>query len=225
MRLARFFADFERLESLLGLPHDFVLHLLQEDDWSFVIKGHAVVEAAITHLLVGRLDSTMAPFAERLPLGGRQGKLELVTAFKLLPDDCVRFIRRLAELRNTLIHGKSAFRFELTTYVQGLPPGERATLVKHLAAAVGVGADPDLLGSGGTFLSREPKMAFAWAIFGVLAQALFAIAPEEHERALSKANESAGAVALVILLTLAAATAGGRNVLGEGQLGGDLTRR
>jgi hypothetical protein len=40
------------LESKLGLDQGFFGNLQSEDDWSFVIKLHALFEAACTHLLL-----------------------------------------------------------------------------------------------------------------------------------------------------------------------------
>lgn len=40
------------LESKIGVKSGFFASLLEEDDWSFVIKLHALFEAACTHLLL-----------------------------------------------------------------------------------------------------------------------------------------------------------------------------
>jgi hypothetical protein len=40
----------EESEPLLGLEKGFFRKLLTEDDWSFVIKTHALIEAALTRL-------------------------------------------------------------------------------------------------------------------------------------------------------------------------------
>ena len=44
------------IENQLGLPTGFLRSLYDhEDDWSFVIKSHAFLEAALTHLLAEHL--------------------------------------------------------------------------------------------------------------------------------------------------------------------------
>ncbi len=40
------------LERRIGLPEGFFAHLLDENDWSFIIKLHALFEAACTHMLL-----------------------------------------------------------------------------------------------------------------------------------------------------------------------------
>jgi hypothetical protein len=45
----------KEIENGLGLPDNFLLSIyVDDDDWSFVIKLHSMVEAAVTHLLVTR---------------------------------------------------------------------------------------------------------------------------------------------------------------------------
>jgi len=39
------------LEKELELPHRFIFRLTEEDDWSFIIKTHALIEAALTNQL------------------------------------------------------------------------------------------------------------------------------------------------------------------------------
>ena len=39
-------------EKKLGVPSGFVKKLLDEDDWSFIIKLHALFEASCAHLLI-----------------------------------------------------------------------------------------------------------------------------------------------------------------------------
>lgn len=211
-----FFADFARLEQVLGLPEDFVIRLLEEDDWSFVIKGHAVIEAAVTHLLIHSCDPRLSPVLERLPLGGgKTGKISFIEHLDRLPEAAVTFVRRFSELRNSLIHGTGAFDFSFDIYLSRMSPGDRRTLAKQLVAAVGLEGDSDVAAGAESFLLRDPKPSFGFAIFGVLAQALFSIDPSEREKATSKATESAGSVALMILVGLAAGVQGARSVFGS----------
>ena len=39
------------LERELSLKEDFLIKLKDEDDWSFIIKLHTFIEAAVSHLL------------------------------------------------------------------------------------------------------------------------------------------------------------------------------
>ena len=57
------FPRLDELESNIGVEQGFFDRLLHEDDWSFVIKLHAVFEAVVTHLLTYH-------FQEEWPPGG-----------------------------------------------------------------------------------------------------------------------------------------------------------
>jgi hypothetical protein len=46
----------EEFERALGIRKGFIGDLAHEDDWSFVIKSHALFEGALTHLLTTTLD-------------------------------------------------------------------------------------------------------------------------------------------------------------------------
>jgi hypothetical protein len=48
-------SDVSAFEQKLGLPESFYTDLLKNDDWSFVVKLNALVEAACTHALSMRL--------------------------------------------------------------------------------------------------------------------------------------------------------------------------
>lgn len=43
------------IENEMQIPSMFLISLLKEDDWSFVIKSHAFLEGLLTHVLVESL--------------------------------------------------------------------------------------------------------------------------------------------------------------------------
>lgn len=72
------FGVINTLETEIGIASGFFERLLQDgDDWSFVIKLHALAEAALTHLLtaaVGREE--LSDLFSSLPMAdSRRGKL------------------------------------------------------------------------------------------------------------------------------------------------------
>lgn len=67
-------------ESMLedfGHKSRFIIDLLDQDDWSFVIKAHAMLEAAVTELVLEHLGETrLKEVVDRLPLSdGQIGKV------------------------------------------------------------------------------------------------------------------------------------------------------
>jgi hypothetical protein len=118
---AIWFAENVRLETALGLPTGFIEHLVEEDDWSFVVKAHALLEACATELLVRSSDSRLTPIFKSMQLGGgRASKMEFVRALGLLDDPAISFVRWLGELRNRIVHDVRHVGFSLVTLT--LPP-------------------------------------------------------------------------------------------------------
>jgi len=120
------------IETQLGLPTGFLLYLYtHEDDWSFVIKSHAFLEAALTHLLADHLgkDDLVPVFAYLETSNVRTGKLAFVKAFDLLDKGARRFIHTLSELRNDLVHEVSNVNFKFDAHVAQLSDRERKEFI------------------------------------------------------------------------------------------------
>lgn len=61
--LSEFFEDW--LKRTLGFPRSPLHSLESDDDWTFVIKMHAIVEAALNHLLIVCLnDANLATLSQ-----------------------------------------------------------------------------------------------------------------------------------------------------------------
>jgi hypothetical protein len=120
------------IEHQLGLPAGFLRGLYDhEDDWSFVIKSHAFLEAALTHLLADHLgkEDLLPVFAYLETSNVRTGKLAFVKAFDLLDKGARRFIHTLSELRNDLVHEVSNVSFRFDTHVAQLSDKERKEFI------------------------------------------------------------------------------------------------
>ncbi len=109
-------------EKELGLAAGFFQALLREDDWSFVIKLHAVIEAATSHLLAETLGRTdLLGVLSHLELGDQKtGKVAFGRALSCLSHDDRRFITTLSKIRNTLVHDIRNAAFSLPEYVARL---------------------------------------------------------------------------------------------------------
>jgi len=102
----RAFAFASELEREIGIPPGFLARLPEQDDWSFVVKLHALIEAAATHLLVAKLDyPELAEVLSNMELSNRKtGKLAFIKALELVDSDCRAWVQKLSELRNLLVH-------------------------------------------------------------------------------------------------------------------------
>ena len=107
-----------RLERDCGLPIGFCLALLRESDWSFVIKLHALLETAVSQLLVNALarKELADVFASLEMSNTKTGKLAFVKSLNLLPKAHLDFIRALSELRNQLAHRVQNVSFNITAH-------------------------------------------------------------------------------------------------------------
>jgi len=107
------------LESKLGLDEGFVDNLKSDDDWSFIIKLHALFEAACTHLLLFHFqEPDLADVFSRLDISAIPiGKLAILGKLNLLGEEDRRFIRSLSELRNSLVHDVRNHRYSLAAMI------------------------------------------------------------------------------------------------------------
>jgi len=110
----------EQIESLsetLGLPADFLHDLVLEvdDDWSFIVKLHAVLEAAVNELMVTKLDKSVAEMlTERLSLSFR---MDILRVSGVISKDDAQRMQTLGKLRNRLVHNVNQTNFELIALV------------------------------------------------------------------------------------------------------------
>ena len=117
------------IEKKLGLKLGFfeALDDENENDWSFVIKLHALAEAAISYLLTENLGRPeLADIFARLDMSNKAtGKAAFVKALGLLDEPERRFVSALSELRNKLVHGVQNVDFDLAQHVEQMKPRDR----------------------------------------------------------------------------------------------------
>lgn len=122
----------KKLERDLGLPDGFLEDLPKSDDWSFIIRTHALMEASVSYLLTHHFgDERLGNVFDFMELSDkRRGKIALVSALDLLPLELRRFLSKLSELRNSLAHDVKQVGFDLRSYVQGLNKDQFEVFVK-----------------------------------------------------------------------------------------------
>jgi hypothetical protein len=113
------------LQNKLKLPPDFFKKLLDEDDWSFVIKLHALIEAACSDLLLHRLNEPgLRNIVSRLELSNKSfGKLAFIKELELLGDESRRYISSLSEWRNNFVHNIQNCSASLSVLVSKMEGG------------------------------------------------------------------------------------------------------
>ena len=122
------------LEAKLGIKPGFFESLDDEDenDWSFVIKLHSLIEASVSHLLTEQLRRPeLSELFSRLDISNKKtGKAAFVEALALLDKPERRFMSSLSELRNKLVHDVRNVTFDFVQYVENMNTDQQATFLK-----------------------------------------------------------------------------------------------
>ncbi len=102
--------------------YEFMLKLLKDDDWSFVIKSHSLIESLVTELIIAKIDeSSLKNLIERIPLHGEPiSKISIVKIYDLIPSEQLKFIKKLSEIRNSIVHKYENLSFTFEAYLTEL---------------------------------------------------------------------------------------------------------
>jgi len=94
------------LERRHELHRGFFATLLKQNDWSFVIQCHSLIEAALGDALTHRAHTqSLRALFDQLPTSdARTGKVAFAEAYGLLSKDQGHFVRFMSTLRNSLVH-------------------------------------------------------------------------------------------------------------------------
>ena len=151
---------------LLGLKgkHNLLFSLLEEDDWSLVIKGHALIESVITELILLQTnENKLKPIIERLPLHDSQAsKIKILKIYSLITVEQSRFIKKLSELRNNLAHKIENINFLFDEHVKTFDKNQSKFWIKSLTWYA---EDQETRETYSKAAIENPKFAIWMAIF------------------------------------------------------------
>ena len=122
--------DIQKIEELFKLPSGFIKNLDNENDWSYVIKTHALFEALFTQLLVEELNKpALRSNIYKLPMNGRTSKMSFLLSLNSFEEvhqkTFKKFIQNLSELRNLIVHHAENLNFKFQQYYLGLSLKEK----------------------------------------------------------------------------------------------------
>lgn len=122
----------EEISAELKLKLDFLLSIGNDNDWSFIIKSHALIESVITELIISRIEEIeIKPIIERMPLHDDQvSKMRIVKIYGLMTDDQIKFVKKLSEIRNDIVHKFDNIDFTFTNYISQLDKNQRKSWTK-----------------------------------------------------------------------------------------------
>src|SRR5205814_9961313 len=94
---------------LLRLPRRFIVQLLEETDWAFVIRLNAVFESllsvGIAQILQAVHSTGLQEIDSKLDMADpRRSKVVIAAEMGIIASEDKRFMLALAELRNKLAH-------------------------------------------------------------------------------------------------------------------------
>jgi hypothetical protein len=114
------------IRTTFGVSRTPVESFERDDDWTFVIKTHVFVEAALNHLILSQLnDPKLATIISKLETNNAStGKMAFINAYNLLQRDDIHFIRALSSVRNAAVHNIAHLELDLRTYVASLDSGQ-----------------------------------------------------------------------------------------------------
>ena len=126
-----------RLESELALPSGFFDSLKHENDWSFLLKCHALMESACSFLLTAYFNNpSFEDVFSRLEMSDKKkGKVAFLRAAGLIVPEEAKFIVGLSELRNKLIHNIRGVTFEFSEHVSSLDANQRRAFAENFGYA------------------------------------------------------------------------------------------
>jgi hypothetical protein len=203
-----------KLETDLGLTDGFFAGLAEEDDWSFVVKCHALMESACSYLLTAYFNNpSYADIFSRLEMTDKKkGKLAFLRATGMIVPEEASFIVALSELRNSLVHNIHRVPFRFSDHVSSLDKNQQYTFAKSFGYAYLDSNDNDklVLKDSRPILS-DPKSAILHALKLILAIILLQVETQRFK--LEAAEQQKGIYEQVIAnnrLHRIAETAGSR---------------
>lgn len=90
----------------LGVDSKFFSKIAEEDDWSFIIKLHALLEGALNHVLSAHFrDKRLFEVFRRIEMSAKhKGKAAIAHALDIITKEEMAFLFKLSEIRNCAAH-------------------------------------------------------------------------------------------------------------------------
>jgi len=106
---------------------DFLKKLLTDDDWSFIIKSHSLIESLVTELIINKIDEKkLKRVIERIPLHGEiVSKISISKTYELIPADQIKFLKNISEIRNNIVHKFENLDFTFEKYLSNLDKNQK----------------------------------------------------------------------------------------------------
>ncbi len=139
----------------------------ESDDWSFIVKAHALVETAVSEIiLTASTERRVKPLLEHLSRHAIVHKLNYVRDLNLLDEGRIQFARVLGTLRNHAVHDVRNLKFSCAEYLAA-KPNLRADMART-AAQFGGKSGPAQELAAQALAERNPRFLIALAVGYIL---------------------------------------------------------
>jgi len=200
---APLFPILEKVESSLGLPNGFIESLEKEDDWSFIVKSHALIETMLTQVLTSKTDPRLENvFAKMAFTRGQTSKIKAAEALNLITEAMKDVIYLYSEIRNKYVHSVKYVTTNLVGYFQNMDSNVLQKYSGSIFRLLLTNPDEDDIKGMKNELLKSPKDILAVAVFIILGSLLFELHPIEKELAEKDLLENGLLIAFVLLLGL-----------------------
>ena len=166
------FVDLRTLSRICGLREDFLSDLLfiEANDWSFVIKAHALLESVVCQLLATRLRQPDLEYvlAQKVEM---EARVQMLKALGAADKGQRQMIRLLGKIRNHLVHNAKQTDFRFDEYLRN--KDNRHNFIESFA-----GSWPDQIPgtsppvSRADYVVRKPRYAIWMSVIGIVALTL-----------------------------------------------------
>jgi hypothetical protein len=116
----RMLGQLKDVSAAFGIDPDGIATILfsASDDWSFLIKVHALMETAVSQLVATMtVDQRMKPVLEQLSRQRLDQKMNYIKAVQILGEKEIQFIRLVGKMRNHVVHDIRNLDFTFTHYL------------------------------------------------------------------------------------------------------------
>jgi hypothetical protein len=122
------------MEQSIGIPKLVLDSLFADDDWTLIVKLHAMIETGLNNALTIRLGSpALSSIIEKLDTSNQKtGKIAFAKALKMLTGESCGFLQRLSELRNFCVHDAKNFTFDLSAHLAAMEESKREGWFKSM---------------------------------------------------------------------------------------------
>jgi len=162
----------KKFEQDLNLPKNFIDSLLAEDDWTFIIKLSALLEAATSNVLTAILHKNLEDVFSYLDYANpKYGKIAFLEKLNILTQEQANVLKKFAELRNQIVHKVANTNFTFDTYLKDISHKEQ---LKAFEKWAGHGIKETTSYRSKSFTKKEvvqkyPKMSIFFTIRAIIA--------------------------------------------------------